>query len=98
MLDENIKITVEFTRDELELIYRVFSGLTSEHLERWTELISMGQFKTERCEEQWLLTGMYHEVMCQVGEAIGMRVHDITDDVVRIMPFEIYKKFIEKND
>lgn len=97
-MNENTKIIVELTKDELELIYKEFSDLTNVHLHKWNKLVEAKQYKTKECDEQWLLTGIYQEVTCQIGEALGIQVSnpiDELDEEVRIIPFEAYKNFIQ---
>lgn len=66
---EESGISVEFTKEELSIIYEVFNKLANRSLAKWTSLIPKdGEYRSEECFRQWILTGKLHRIRSKIKE------------------------------
>lgn len=75
IMDKEKKLVVNFTEEELQMIYDVFDELTTENLCKWTTLIQTKEaYKRTECFQHWLTTGMFDIVRLKAKNALEMEV------------------------
>lgn len=92
------KYTVDFSEQELIMIYDVFSELTGKSLEKWTTLLpKKGEYRSSDCFQQWLMTGMFDDVRGKAARELGFEapISDEEEDISR-SAFDVYRKEMKK--
>ena len=75
MNDTNAKdtlISVQFTKEELELIHIVFRELTRSSLKKWTDLIDDGKYPSAECTSHWKRTMDFDTIRHKVRVALEL--------------------------
>ena len=72
---ENNTINVEFTKEELQMIYQVFLNFENKCFKEWRSLCPKeGDCPSEECTEQWLLLGKIDDIKDRVARPLGLSV------------------------
>lgn len=56
------KIIVEFTKNELELIYDLLGNEIQKGLEIWKSYVRSGEYRTPDCKKAWKNVGKYQAI------------------------------------
>lgn len=97
------KITVEFTEEELNIIHDVFDELTGESLRKWTTLIpEHGEYRSTECFQQWLTTGKFDRIRRRSRIALGLEkelteeeVKKQLDEAEKMIAVEVFRGILE---
>lgn len=74
-MEKTIYYNVEFTQEELKMIYQVFRKLENKCFTKWRSLCPKeGDKPSEECTEQWLLMGKIDDIKDRVAEPLGLSV------------------------
>lgn len=74
MIGEQI-YNLEFTEEELQMIYLVFSKLENKCFAKWRSLWpNDGESASEECTEQWLMLGKVEKIKDRVAKPLGLSV------------------------
>ncbi|WP_373266565.1 hypothetical protein [Hungatella hathewayi] len=72
---DKVKYNVEFSKEELIMIYNVFCQLESKCFAKWRSLWpDEGEKISKECNEQWLLLGKIDEIKDRVANPLGLSV------------------------
>lgn len=91
---------VQFSAEELHMIYDVFDELMGASLKKWTTLLpKVGEYRSSKCFQQWLITGMFDTVRQKAAAALRYEAPvSGKGELLKESLFEIYKDEIEKAD
>ncbi|HBA63861.1 MAG TPA: hypothetical protein DCZ20_08400 [Lachnospiraceae bacterium] len=89
---------LECTENEMHMIYEVFKYLETHNLNKWTQFVSRGKYKSKECDKQWLLTRMLTVIRSHAGMALGLSEEECKNDSFRNVPFEMYPEAFDENN
>ena len=91
--------TIQFSINELNMIYDVFTELTGESLSKWTTLLpKLNEFRSSECFQQWLITGMFDAVRYKAAVILGLELPEtLEDDLQNDELFRLYQEEVNKS-
>lgn len=91
--------TIQFSINELNMIYDVFTELTGESLSKWTTLLpKLNEFRSSECFQQWLITGMFDAVRYKAAVILGLELPDsLEEDLQNDELFRLYQEEVNKS-